>query len=168
MRGGPTPLDPFAALAALLRAAQDLAAALARDRSLERLLAAVARLPIADRSGVIDKLERGVAARQRSLETGDGVVGPPNPLASLYIGVYENRETRAATRDSALRATMQSLASMLAYPGSAREQIETGLFAQLAALDPDDRRLAAAHYQDLLALADAVDDEVAPAGVTEA
>src|SRR4030095_5036191 len=109
--------DPLALLSRLLRTALDLTADLARDSHLPRLLAAFARFPATDRRALIEKLESEVHARQRSLELGDGQVGPPHPLASLYIRVYENdRPLPEVTRDTMLRSTIQSTALMTRFP----------------------------------------------------
>jgi hypothetical protein len=146
--------DPLAALSMLLQAALDLTVDLARDSHLPRLLNAFARLPPADRKPLLEKLESEVHARQRSMEIGDGVVGPPQPLGSLYVRVYENdRPLPGLTRDTMLRSTMQSTALMTEFPEAVRAEVEGVLLAQLAGLAREDAKALARHHHDLLALA---------------
>ena len=146
--------DPLATLSALLRTALDFTADLAGDAHLPRLFGAFARLPAADRKPLLEKLECEVQARQRSAETGDGVVGPPNPLSSLYVRLYENdRPVPAVTRDSLLRSAIQSTAQMLEFPQTVRIEVEHALFAGMATLGADDAEALARRHQDLLALA---------------
>ncbi len=144
----------FGALSDLLRTAIELTADLARDHQLPRLLEAFGRFPSADRKALIEKLESEVHARQRSMETGDGKVGPPNPLGSLYVRVYENgRPPPAVTRDTMLRSTIQSTALMLGFPKAVRIEVEDALLGALAGLDAADAEALARHHEDLLALA---------------
>ncbi len=146
--------DPFALLARLLRTALDLTADLARDSHLPRLLGAFARFPAADRPALIEKLESEVHARQRSMELGDGVVGPPHPLGSLYVRIYENdRPLPRVTRDTMLRSTIQSTALMTGFPESTRQEVEGAMLAQLRGLERSDGAALARHYHDVLALA---------------
>ena len=146
--------DPLATLSALLRTALDFTADLAGDAYLPRLLGAFARLPAGDRKPLLEKLESEVQARQRSSETGDGVVGPPNPLSSLYVRVYENdRPIPGVTRDSLLRSSIQSTARMRAFPQALRTEVEDALFAGMATLEAEDAKALARRHQDLLALA---------------
>lgn len=146
--------DPLAVLSRLLQTALDLTADLARDSHLPRLLAAFARFPATDRRPLIEKLENEVHARQRSMELGDGLVGPPHPLGSLYVRVYENdRPLPAVTRDTMLRSTIQSTALMKGFPEPARGEVEGALLAQLKGLGRADADALARHHHDLLALA---------------
>jgi hypothetical protein len=146
--------DPLAMLSRLLRTALDLTAELARDSHLPRLLAAFTGFPAADRRALIERLEGEVHARQRSMELGDGVVGPPHPLGSLYVRVYENdRPLPGLTRDTMLRSTIQSTALMTGFPEAVRVEVEGALLAQLKGLDRADVEALARHHRDLLALA---------------
>jgi hypothetical protein len=146
--------DPLVALSTLLRAALDLTVDLARDHHLPRLLKVFARLPAADRGPLVAKLESEVAARQRSMETGDGLVGPPNPLASLYVRIYENgRPLPGVSRDTMLRSTIQAAALMGAFTAARRCEVEEAMLAGMSALEPADAQALARHHEDLLALA---------------
>jgi hypothetical protein len=141
-------------LSRLLRTALDLTADLARDSHLPRLLAAFARFPATDRRALIEKLESEVHKRQRSLELGDGQVGPPHPLASLYIRVYENdRPLPEVTRDTMLRSTIPSTALMTGFPERTRAEVEDLLLTQLGGLAGPDAQALERHHHDLLALA---------------
>src|SRR5262249_4343498 len=144
--------DPLATLTELLRTALYFTADLTGDAHLPRLLGAFARLPAADRKPLLEKLESEVQARQRSAETGDGVVGPPNPLSSLYVRLYENdRPVPRVTRDSLLRSAIQSTAQMRGFPQAVRVEVEDALFAGMAALAADDADALARRPPDLLA-----------------
>jgi hypothetical protein len=146
--------DPLGALSILLQAAVDLTADLARDNQLLRLLSAFARFPPAERRPFIEKLESEVHARQRSMEIDDGIVGPPQPLASLYVRVYENdRPLPGLTRDTMLRSTVQSTALMTGFATAVRAEVEDVILAQLAELPRADAEALARHHHDLLALA---------------
>jgi hypothetical protein len=146
--------DPLATLLALLRTALDFTGDLIGDTHLPRLLSAFATMPAADRKPLLEKLESEVHARQRSMETDDGVVGPPNPLSSLYVRVYENdRPLPVVTRDSLLRSAIHSTALMHGFPDPVRAEVEEALFAGMASLEPDDAQALARRHQDLLALA---------------
>jgi hypothetical protein len=146
--------DPLATLSALLRTALDLTADLLWDPELLRLLEAFARFPAADRKPLLEKLETEVQARQRSMETGDGVVGAPNPLASLYVRIYENdRPVPGVTRDTLLRSAIQSTALMQGFPEPVRLQVEEALLAGMATLGSADADALARRHHDILALA---------------
>lgn len=145
--------DLLSTLTALLRSALDLTADLARDSHLPRLIASFAALPTADRVPLLAKLESEVHARQRSLETGDGSVGPPSPSSTLYIRIYENdRPVPAVTRDTMLRATIQTTALIKAAPDAVRLEIEDALLGGMAMLEAEDAKALARHHHDLLAL----------------
>lgn len=160
--------DALAKLAAALQQAVDLASSLDHDGHLDRLLAAFDRFPASDRRPLLEKLEQEAEARQRSLEVGDGQVGPPNPDASLYIRVYENdRPLPPVTRDTMLRSTMQALAVVATFPAQHRATFEETLLAGMMALDPGDAAALAGHHHDLQALAAWSDREDGyPAGTT--
>jgi hypothetical protein len=146
--------DPLALLSRLLQTALDLTVDLARDVHLPRLLAAFGRFPAADRRALLAKLESEVHARQRSMELGDGQVGPPHPLGSLYVRVYENdRPLPCVTRDTMLRSTIQSTALMIGFPERTRAEVEDSLLNQLSGLARPDAQALARHHHDLLALA---------------
>jgi hypothetical protein len=146
--------DPLVTLAALLRTALDLASGLADDDHLPRLLRVFARFPPADRPPLLAKLETEVRARQRSVELGDGRVGPPNPVASLYVRIYENdRPLPAVTRDTLLRATIQNTALMASFAEPVRKEVQRALVAGLETLELEDAEALARHHEDLLALA---------------
>lgn len=146
--------DPLVTLSALLRTALDLTVDLSRDSHLPRLLGVFARLPAADRGPLVAKLESEAAARQRSMETGDGLVGPPNPLASLYVRIYENgRPLPGVTRDTMLRSTIQGAALMSAFTAARRREVEEAMLAGMSALEPGDAQALARHHEDLIALA---------------
>jgi hypothetical protein len=146
--------DALTSLSALLRTALELTTQLRQDSHLPRLLSVFARLPTGDRRSLIEKLESEVHARQRSMETGDGLVGAPNPLASLYVRIYENdKRPPDVTRDRMLRSTIQTSAFLLALPDAVRGEVERALLATMATLDPADAAALARHHRDLLALA---------------
>jgi hypothetical protein len=159
--------DALTALSALLRTALELTTQLKQDSHLPRLVSVFARLPAGDRRALIEKLESEVHARQRSMETGDGLVGAPNPLASLYVRIYENDKPRDVTRDTMLRSTIQTSAFLLALPDAVRGEVERALLATMATLEPADAAALARHHHDLLALAAWCEDveEHAGAGV---
>ena len=151
-RGGPT--DPFDTLAALVRTALELTSGLVADAHLARLLRVFERFPAVDRRALLAKLEGEVRARQRSVEIGDGRVGPPNPLASLYVRVYENaRPLPTPNRDTLLRSTIQTTALMASFSDAVRTEIVQALLAGVEALDAEDAEALARHHEDLLALA---------------
>jgi hypothetical protein len=146
--------DPLDTLVALVRTALALASGLTADDHLARLLRVFERFPRVDRRPLLAKLEGEVRARQRSVEVGDGRVGPPNPLASLYVRIYENdRPLPAANRDTLLRATIQTTASMGTFPEGVRTEIVRALLDAMEALEPEDAEALARHHEDLLALA---------------
>jgi hypothetical protein len=152
--GAPGKQDTLATLSALLRTALDVTADIIGDDHLPRLLGAFARLPNADREPLLAKLESEVQARQRSVETGDGVVGPPNPLSSLYVRVYENeRPAPKVTRDSLLRSAIQSTVQLRHFPEPVRNELEDALLTGMSALEPADAQALARRHHDLLALA---------------
>jgi hypothetical protein len=158
-------LDPLESLSALLKTALELTGGLARDAHLSRLLRAFARLPPGDREALLAKLETEVEGRQRSVETGDGRIGPPNPLASLYVRVYENdRPLPEVTRDTLLRSTIQSTVIMARIPEVRRIEVEQALLTGMAMLEPADAEALARHHADLLALAACceIEEPVAP------
>jgi len=151
-RAGPN--DPFATLAALVRTALELTSGLVADAHLPRLLRVFERFPAVDRRPLLAELEGEVRTRQRSVELGDGRVGPPNPLASLYVRVYENdRPLPTPNRDSLLRSTIQTTALMASFSDAVRTEIVQTLLAGVEALDADDAEALARHHEDLLALA---------------
>jgi hypothetical protein len=146
--------DPLALLSRLLQTALNLTIDLARDNHLPRLLAAFGQFPPADRRALLAKLETEVHARQRSMELGDGQIGRPHPLGSLYVRIYENdRPAPGVTRDTMLRSTIQSTALMTDFPEKTRIEVEDGLLAQLGGLARPDAQALARHHHDLLALA---------------
>jgi hypothetical protein len=146
--------DPLEALSALLKTALELTAGLARDPYLPRLLHAFARLPAEDRPSVLAKLETEVHARQRSVETGDGRIGPPNPVGSLYVRIYENdRPLPEVTRDMMLRSTIETAAFMSGLPDARRLENEHALLTGMTMLEPAAAEALARHQADLLALA---------------
>jgi hypothetical protein len=151
-RSGPN--DSFDTLAALVRTALELTSGLVGDAHLPRLLRVFERFPAVDRRPLLAKLDGEVRARQRSVELGDGRVGPPNPLASLYVRVYENdRPLPTASRDTLLRSTIQTTALMASFSDAARAEIVQSLLAGAEALEPEDAEALARHHEDLLALA---------------
>ena len=151
-RAGPG--DPFDTLVALVRTALELTSGLVADAHLQRLLRVFERFPAVDRRPLLAKLEGEVRARQRSVEVGDGRVGPPNPLASLYVRVYENdRPLPMPNRDTLLRSTIQTTALMASFSDAVRTEIVQALLAGVEALDAEDAAALARHHEDLLALA---------------
>ena len=151
-RGGPT--DPFDTLAALVRTALELTSGLVADAHLLRLLRVFQRFPAVDRRPLLAKLEGEVRARQRSVEVGDGRVGPPNPLASLYVQVYENdRPPPAPNSDTLLRSTIRTTALMASFSDAVRTEFVRALLAGVNALEAEDAEALARHHEDLLALA---------------
>src|SRR5262245_47642813 len=143
--------DPVRTVTALLRSAIELTADIARDAHLPRLLTAFARLPPPDRKPLYEKLRSEVQARLRSMELGDGAVGPPNPLASLYVRIYENeRPLPRATRDTLLRSAIQSIALMCTFPDTVRREVEEALLSGIEGLEPADADALVRHHHDLL------------------
>ena len=148
------PVDPFDTLVALVRTALELTSGLVADGHLQRLLGVFERFPAVDQRPLLAKLEGEVRARQRSVEVGDGRVGPPNPLASLYVRVYENdRPLPMPNRDTLLRSTIQTTALMASFSDAVRTEIVQALLAGVEALDAEDAEALARHHEDLLALA---------------
>ena len=148
------PNDPLDTLAALVRTALELTSGLVADAHLARLLRVFERFPAVDQRPLLAKLEGEVRARQRSVEVGDGRVGPPNPLASLYVRVYENdRPLPMPNRDTLLRSTIQTTALMASFSDAVRTEIVQALLAGVEALDAEDAEALARHHEDLLALA---------------
>jgi hypothetical protein len=146
--------DPFDTLVALVRTALELTSGLVADSHLPRLLRVFERLPAVDRRPLLAKLEGEVRARQRSVEVGDGRVGPPNPLASLYVRVYENgRPLPTPNRDTLLRSTIRTTALMASFSEAVRTEIARALLAGVEALAAEDAEALARHHEDLLALA---------------
>jgi hypothetical protein len=136
--------DPLALLSRLLQTALNLTIDLARDNHLPRLLSAFGQFPPADRRALLAKLESEVHARQRSMELGDGQIGRPHPLASLYVRIYENdRPVPGVTRDTMLRSTIQSTALMTGFPEKTRADVEDGLLTQLSGLARTDAQALA-------------------------
>src|SRR5262245_61135165 len=120
--------DALTSLSARLRMALERPTTLQPDPYLPRLLHVLARRPAGDRRARHEKLESEGHARQRSMETGDGLVGAPNPLASLYVRIYENEKPPPdVTRDTMLRSTIQTSAFLLALPGTVRGEVERAL-----------------------------------------
>jgi hypothetical protein len=151
---GAGPNDPFDTLVALVRTALELTSGLVAGAHLPRLLRVFERFPALDRRPLLAKLEGEVRARQRSVEVGDGRVGPPNPLASLYVRVYENdRPLPSPNRDTLLRSTIQTTALMASFSDPVRAEIVQALLAGVQALDAEDAEALARHHEDLLALA---------------
>jgi hypothetical protein len=151
-RAGPG--DPFDTLVALVRTALELTSGLVADAHLQRLLRVFERFPAVDRRPLLAELEGEVRARQRSVEVGDGHVGPPNPLASLYVRIYENdRPLPMPNRDTLLRSTIQTTALMASFSDAVRTEIVQALLAGVEALDAEDAEALARHHEDLLALA---------------
>ena len=148
------PVDPFDTLVALVRTALELTSGLVADGHLQRLLRVFERFPAVDRRPLLAKLEGEVRARQRSVEVGDGRVGPPNPLASLYVQVYENdRPPPAPNSDTLLRSTIRTTALMASFSDAVRTELVRALLAGLNALEAEDAEALARHHEDLLALA---------------
>ena len=146
--------DPFDTLVALVRTALELTSGLVADAHLPRLLRVFERFPAVDRRPLLAKLEGEVRARQRSVEVGDGRVGPPNPLASLYVRVYENdRPLPMPNRDTLLRSTIRTTALMASFSDAVRTELVRALLAGLNALEAEDAEALARHHEDLLALA---------------
>ena len=146
--------DPFDTLVALVRTALELTSGLVADAHLPRLLRVFERFPAVDRRPLLAKLEGEVRARQRSVEVGDGRVGPPNPLASLYVQVYENdRPPPAPNSDTLLRSTIRTTALMASFSDAVRTELVRTLLAGVNALEAEDAEALARHHEDLLALA---------------
>ncbi len=85
------PATRLDALRALLMSAQELAARLAADPQLERLLRVFTRIPEPDRAVILQVLERDATwcrIVEQTVET-TGITVRPNPHASLYVQVFE-------------------------------------------------------------------------------
>lgn len=78
------------ALRAILMSAHELAARLATDPLVERLLRVFARIPEPDRPTILDVLERDATWCRIVEQTADttGITVRPNPHASLYVHVF--------------------------------------------------------------------------------
>jgi hypothetical protein len=88
---GPTPLGE---LEALLSCAQEVAARLASDPLIPRLLTAFARIPASDRETVLGVIERDgnwCRVAEQTAET-TGITVRANPHASLYLHVLNPTE----------------------------------------------------------------------------
>jgi hypothetical protein len=80
------------ALRAILTSAHDLAARLATDPLLERLLSVFSRLPDPDRSVILGVLERDATWCRIVEQTADstGITVRANPHASLFVHVFDH------------------------------------------------------------------------------
>jgi hypothetical protein len=140
-------------LGVVLGAAADIVRELSADRHLPRLLRVFLQLPPPDRAPVLGILEREVAARQASVAAGDGIVGPPNGLGTIYMRIFENDfETPRVTRDDMVRSTFEATALMTNFPAPLAEETETALFVALDALTDAEAAALAAVHDDVVAI----------------
>jgi hypothetical protein len=148
-----SPVVSFAALSSLLGSAARLARDLSRDLQLQRLLRVFLKLPAADRPVVLATLEREVAAREASVRAQDGVVGPVDLVASVYIRVFDaERDALGVTRDDVVRSSIDATVYKAGLPASLAAELEDSLAIALDSL-PDDEAFAMADmYDDLLAV----------------
>lgn len=150
-------LDPprpssFRQLGAVLGSAADIARRLSADPHLARLLRVFMTLPSHDRAPVLGILEREVAARQASVVAGDGVVGSPNGLGTIYMRIFENEIATNVTRDDMVRSTFEATALMTDFPAPLAQETETALFAALDALTDVEADALAAVHDDVVSI----------------
>lgn len=143
----------FRSLAGVLEAAAAIVRQLSADRHLPRLLQVFMALPRADRASVLAILEREVAEREASVAAGDGLVGPPDALSSLYVRLFDTeRDTPGVTRDEMLRSTIEATALMTGFPPPLAQEMETALLVALDRLGDDEAAALARLHDDVLAL----------------
>jgi hypothetical protein len=146
-------LSSIRQLGAVVGAAAGLVRDLSGDRFLPRLLRVFMQLPPHDRGPVRGILEREVAAREASVVAGDGVVGPPNGLGTIYMRIFENDfETPRVTRDDMVRSTFEATALMTDFPAPLAEETERALLAALEALTDAEAAALAAVHDDVIAI----------------
>lgn len=93
------------------------------------LLRLVAPLPAAERRGVVEILEREVAARLASVDAGDGVVGPLDRRSQLFVRVFAPtlHDTPAATPDEVLASCLHGLLRLADLPAHLDDTILAGV-----------------------------------------
>lgn len=140
-------------LGVVLGKAAGIVRGLAADPYLPRLLRVFMTLPPHDRAPVLGILEREVAAREASVAAGDGVVGSPNGLGTIYMRIFENDfETPRVTRDDMVRSTFEATALMTDFPAPLAQETETALFVALDALTDAEAEALAAVHDDVVSI----------------
>ncbi len=146
-----SPALSFAALSSLLGSAARLARDLSRDIHLQRLLRVFLKLPEADRPTLLATLEREVAAREASVRAHDGLVGPVDLVASVYIRVFDaERDALGVTRDEVVRSTLDATVFKADLPASLAAELEDTLAIALDSLTDDEALAMADMYDDVL------------------
>ncbi len=147
-----SPPPSFRQLGTVLGKAAGIARDMIEDGHLPRLLRMFMRLPRPDRLPVLDILEREVASREVSVAAGDGLVGTPNGLGTIYIRIFETDvEPPAVSRDDMVRSTIEATALMTDFPAALGIETERALFAALDVLTDDEARLLADIHDDVVA-----------------
>jgi hypothetical protein len=119
---------------------------------LPRLFRMFMQLPRPDRLPVLDILEREVASREASVAAGDGLIGTPNGLGTIYIRIFETDvEPPAVSRDDMVRSTIEATALMTDFPPALGVETERVLFAALDVLTDEEARLLSLIHDDVIA-----------------
>jgi hypothetical protein len=156
MRGrGARSVNPLDTLTTLIDAANGVVAELSVHTYLPRLLQLFRRLPERDRESVLGVLEREVEARRLSVEAADGRVGEPNPLASLYVRVFDTeRPLPVVSRDEMVQSTIQGIALMATFPDPMLHEMEAALSEAVRLLSRDEAAALLSVHEEILALAE--------------
>lgn len=155
MRGrGAGSVNPLDTLGTLIDAANGVLADLSAHSYLPRLLQLFRRLPAQDRDAILAVLEREVEARRLSVEAADGRIGEPNPLASLYVRVFDSeRPLPVVSREEMVQSTIQATALMATFPDPLLHEMESALGEAVALLSHDEAAALLSVHEEILAMA---------------
>jgi hypothetical protein len=147
-----SPPPSFRQLGAVLGKAAGIAREMSEDAHLPRLLRMFLQLPRLDRRPVLDILEREVASREASVAAGDGLVGTPNGLGTIYIRLFETDVAPpVVSRDDMVRSTIEVTALMMDFPAALGIATERAVFAALDVLTDEEARVLADIHDDVVA-----------------
>jgi hypothetical protein len=138
-------------LGSIVGTAASIARELSANVGLQRLLRVFLQLPRADRAPLLGILEREVAARRASVEAGDGIVGSPNPIGTIYMRIFENDAAHPrVTRDDMVRSTVEAVALMSAFPEVLFRETEAAVIVGIDALTDAEADALARVHEDVL------------------
>ncbi|MCW5889907.1 MAG: hypothetical protein KIT14_05080 [bacterium] len=147
-------MNPLDTLATLIDAASGVLTDMSAQTYLPRLLQFFRRLPVQDREAVLGVLEREVEARRLSVEAGDGRVGEANPLASLYVRVFDaERPLPVVSRDEMTQSTIQATALMASFPEPLLREMEAAMGEAVDLLTPEEAAALLSVHEEILELA---------------
>ena len=151
-----SPAETLEYLGHTVRAAAQLASEIVKEPLLARLIKVFHLMPVADRTVVLEAIERDVQARLLSLAT-EKVTGQathPNPNARLYVRTHGAEATRGdLERREMFQATvrMARVAPLLMVPEIHAEWVDATSEA-LRSVSPEERSVIETLIRDVLGM----------------